>query len=29
MRTDTISQGVDMGTVRVNYRLGGPVISKY
>jgi outer membrane immunogenic protein len=28
-RTDTISQGVDMGTVRVNYRFGGPVISKY
>jgi outer membrane immunogenic protein len=28
-RTDHISQDVDMGTVRVNYRWGGPVISKY
>ncbi len=28
-RTDTIGQAVDMGTVRVNYRFGGPVISKY
>ncbi len=28
-RSDSIKQGVDMGTVRVNYRFGGPVISKY
>lgn len=28
-RTDTISQGVDMGTVRVDYRFGGPVTAKY
>jgi outer membrane immunogenic protein len=28
-RTDNIRQDVDMGTVRVNYRWGGPVISKY
>jgi outer membrane immunogenic protein len=28
-RSDRISQDVDMGTVRVNYRWGGPVISKY
>jgi len=28
-RSDNIKQGVDMGTVRVNYRFGGPVISKY
>ena len=28
-RTDNISQGIDMGTVRVNYRWGGPVIAKY
>jgi outer membrane immunogenic protein len=28
-RSDNISQGVDMGTVRVNYRWGGPVIAKY
>ena len=28
-RTDRISQDVDMGTVRVNYRWGGPVIAKY
>lgn len=28
-RTDSIKQDVDMGTVRVNYRWGGPVISKY
>lgn len=28
-RADTISQDVDMGTVRVNYRFGGPVIAKY
>jgi outer membrane immunogenic protein len=28
-RADNIGQGVDMGTVRVNYRWGGPVIPKY
>jgi outer membrane immunogenic protein len=28
-RTDNIKQDVDMGTVRVNYRFGGPVIAKY
>lgn len=28
-RTDTIGQDVDMGTVRLNYRFGGPVIAKY
>ena len=28
-RSDNIRQGVDMGTVRVNYRFGGPVIAKY
>lgn len=28
-RTDTISQSVDMGTVRVNYTFGGPVVAKY
>jgi outer membrane immunogenic protein len=28
-RTDTISQRVDMGTVRVNYTFGGPVVAKY
>jgi outer membrane immunogenic protein len=28
-RTDTIKQDVDMATVRVNYRWGGPIISKY
>ena len=28
-RADRITQDVDMGTVRVNYRWGGPVISKY
>ena len=28
-RTDNISQGVDMGLVRVNYRFGGPVVAKY
>jgi outer membrane immunogenic protein len=26
---DTIKQDVDMGTVRVNYRFGGPVVAKY
>jgi outer membrane immunogenic protein len=28
-RTDSIKQNVDLGTVRVNYRWGGPVIAKY
>jgi|SRR5690348_266301 outer membrane immunogenic protein len=28
-RIDNIREDVDMGTVRVNYRWGGPVISKY
>jgi outer membrane immunogenic protein len=28
-RTDSIKQDVDMATVRVNYRWGGPVIAKY
>jgi outer membrane immunogenic protein len=28
-RIDKISQDVDIGTVRVNYRWGGPVIAKY
>jgi outer membrane immunogenic protein len=28
-RTDNIRQDVDMGTVRVNYRWGGPVVGKY
>jgi len=28
-RSDNISQGVDLATVRVNYRFGGPVIAKY
>jgi outer membrane immunogenic protein len=28
-RVDSISQDVDIGTVRVNYRWGGPVIAKY
>jgi outer membrane immunogenic protein len=28
-RIDNIKQNVDMGTVRVNYRFGGPVIPKY
>lgn len=27
--TDRISQGVDIGTVRVNYRWGGPVVARY
>ena len=27
--TDNISQNVDMGLVRLNYRFGGPVIPKY
>jgi outer membrane immunogenic protein len=28
-RVDSVGQDVDMGTVRVNYRWGGPVISKH
>lgn len=28
-RTDKISQSVDMATLRVNYRFGGPVVAKY
>jgi outer membrane immunogenic protein len=28
-RSDNISQDVDMGTVRLNYRFGGPVVAKY
>jgi outer membrane immunogenic protein len=28
-RADNISQDVDMGTVRVNYRFGGPIVAKY
>jgi outer membrane immunogenic protein len=28
-RTDNIRQDVDMGTVRVNYHWGGPVVPKY
>jgi len=28
-RSDNIRQDVDMGTVRLNYRFGGPVIPKY
>jgi outer membrane immunogenic protein len=28
-RIDRISQNVDMGLVRLNYRWGGPVIAKY
>jgi outer membrane immunogenic protein len=28
-RTDSIKQNVDMGTVRVNYTFGGPVVSLY
>jgi outer membrane immunogenic protein len=28
-RNDRITQDVDMGTIRVNYRWGGPVIAKY
>lgn len=29
VRTDSIKQDVDMATVRVNYRWGGPVVAKY
>jgi outer membrane immunogenic protein len=28
-RSDNIRQDVDMGTVRLNYRFGGPVVAKY
>ena len=28
-RIDRIKQDVDMGTVRVNYTFGGPVVAKY
>jgi outer membrane immunogenic protein len=28
-RTDNISQGIDMGTVRINYRFGGPLVARY
>ncbi len=28
-RIDSIKQDVDMGTVRVNYRFGGPIVAKY
>jgi len=28
-RTDTIRQDVDMGTVRINYTFGGPVVARY
>ena len=28
-RTDSIYQAVDMATVRVNYRWGGPIVAKY
>ena len=28
-RSDSIRQDVDMGTVRVNYTFGGPVVAKY
>jgi outer membrane immunogenic protein len=28
-RSDDIKQGIDMATVRVNYRFGGPLIAKY
>ncbi len=28
-RTDNIKQDVDMGTVRVNYTFGGPVVARY
>lgn len=29
LRSDNIRQDVDMGTVRLNYRWGGPVVAKY
>jgi hypothetical protein len=28
-RSDNIGQGVDMGTIRLNYRFGGPVVARY
>jgi outer membrane immunogenic protein len=28
-RADDIHQNVDMATIRINYRWGGPVIAKY
>jgi len=28
-RSDNIRQDVDIGTVRVSYRFGGPVVAKY
>jgi outer membrane immunogenic protein len=28
-RGERISEDVDMGTVRVNYTFGGPVVAKY
>jgi outer membrane immunogenic protein len=28
-RSDNIRQDVDMGTVRINYRFGGPVVARY
>jgi outer membrane immunogenic protein len=28
-RTDNIRQNVDMGTIRISYRFGGPVVAKY
>src|ERR1700761_4531438 len=28
-RTDTIKQDIDMGTVRINYTFGGPVVARY
>ena len=28
-RADNISQNVDIGTIRLNYRFGGPVVAKY
>jgi outer membrane immunogenic protein len=28
-RSDNIKQDVDVGTVRINYRFGGPVVAKY
>jgi outer membrane immunogenic protein len=28
-RTDSVKQDVDLGTVRLNYRFGGPVVARY
>lgn len=28
-RADNIGQNIDMGTIRVNYRFGGPVVARY